>query len=204
MVGSGGFRPLPTWEEIRAAGPEGGRDPYSRAGFEARRSFTDNFAWAVPSPEAVEVIRDFARPGTILEVGAGRGLWAALVTEPGRVRVIATDAFSSHGMEAVSPEGLYAHVERLSHQEAMAKYGRADVLMLVWSPYNDPMAAETLALFEQLGGRRLVFIGESEYGCTADDAFFDRLNDRWEMVGEVDIPQWQGINDYLSLWERRR
>jgi len=60
------------------------------------------------------------------------------------------------------------------------------------------MASDTLRQFR---GDTLIYIGEGEGGCTADDMFFDRL-DEWKHIETIDIPQWDGIYDRLSVYQR--
>ncbi len=197
-------RPLPSWKQIESEGPSV-RDSYSK--YDRRRKFTSDYAWAVPSPAAIDAIAGFAHGRPVLEVGAGRGLWAALLKEQG-AEVIATDGYCSHGMETILPHQrsleTYMDVEALSHVEAVARYGDRDtVLMTVWPPLEDPMAAGALEAFERKGGERLVVVGEGRGGCTGDDAFWGRLEKGWDEVDYVDIPKWFGIYDGLTLYVRR-
>ena len=40
-------------------------------------------------------------------------------------------------------------------------------------------------------------------GCTADDSFHQLLDDEWDEDQEVDLPQWDGIHDRLTVYRRR-
>ena len=62
------------------------------------------------------------------------------------------------------------------------------------------MASDTLKSFT---GNKLIYIGEYELGCTADQKFFDIMKDEWESVESIDIPQWYNVQDSCSLWRRK-
>ena len=49
---------------------------------------------------------------------------------------------------------------------------------------------------------KLIYIGEGQYGCTADEKFFDE-RDKWEHVESIEIPRWYSIDDSCSLYRRK-
>jgi len=184
---------------------------YGRGGsmrsYYARGYATSAYAWAVPSPEAIEKIAAWS---PILEVGAGRGYWAKLLAEAG-ADVIATDPWA--------PEDTFYPVEKLLDTEAVRKHGSGRTLLMVWPPYDMSVAFDALRAFEEVGGRRLVYVGEGSGGCTADDAFHEAVglgsagwrnkegppedNRGWEQTdGDWDLPQWDGIHDSVYYLQR--
>jgi hypothetical protein len=74
-------------------------------------------------------------------------------------------------------------------------------LMLCWPPYNEPMAWQSLCKYR---GRHVVFIGEGQGGCTGDERFFKKLDREFREVAEVEIPQYEGLHDYLTIYERKK
>lgn len=63
------------------------------------------------------------------------------------------------------------------------------------------MAFDALSYYE---GEWLLYIGEFEGGCCADDLFFQALAEDWEEVEvHYDMIQWSGINDYAALYRRK-
>lgn len=185
------------YDAIRQAGPSfypdlswnhmGEYDDYQKRG-----RFVKEYAWALPSPDVIRAIVAFADGGTILEIGAGSGLWAHLLREAG-AEIRATD---------VEPwDTTYTFVAQLSATEALALYPDAHVLMLCWPPYADPLGALALAVFT---GDRLVYIGEGEGGCTGDDTFHAMLSEFWEVEEpSAMLPQWPGLHDCLDLYRRK-
>jgi hypothetical protein len=174
------FYPASSWDHF------GCHDDYTRRG-----AFVKRYAWALPSMDAIHDIVRFAAGSAILEIGAGSGLWAALLQMEG-VSVIATD--SEPWAET------YTKVERLDVAESLAAYPETEVLMLCWPPYGEPVATLALAAFT---GKRLVYIGEGNGGCTGDDTFHALLEEFWTLENDgAVIPQWPGLHDALYLYRR--
>jgi len=46
-------------------------------------------------------------------------------------------------------------------------------------------------------------VGEGSEGCTGDGNFFDLLEEEWEKIHSIDIPQWFGMHDYLVSYKRK-
>jgi hypothetical protein len=89
----------------------------------------------------------------------------------------------------------------MAHKEALEVYGREyDVLMMCWPPHSDPMAYEALRAFK---GDKLIYVGESDDGCNATDAFFELIEKEWVKIKVINIPQWFGLHDSLYLYEKK-
>ena len=165
--------------------------------FYKRTYFTENYGWSVPSEDAIDKIVKFAYDKRILEVGAGYGLWAKLLQEK-NLEVKATDLIK--GRKTYSMDGnSFTDIEDIEAFEAVTTYSEYEVLMLSWPPYDNPMAFKCL---EEFKGDKLIYIGENRSGCTANEDFFDLLESKWKEKDVIHIPQWEGIHDYLFLFER--
>lgn len=160
-----------------------------------RDTMVQKYSWAIPGENALKVISSY---GPIVEMGAGSGYWSYLLRGMG-VDVIAYDHGDKwhpdiedgkiHRWTEVTygtPESLRDHSDR--------------TLLLVWPPYVEPMAHECLIHY---GGNRVIYVGEGSGGCTADDQFHEKLEEWWEQVDRVSVPQWGGIFDGMEVWERR-
>ena len=165
--------------------------------FQKREKYATTIAWAIPSREAIDVITNFVGQETVLEIGAGLGYWAKLLQDKG-VSIIPTDNKEIHWKH--SKQSSYTKVIHAKHTDSIKKYKEATVLFLCWPPYDEPMAEESLRLFK---GTRLIYIGENYGGCNATDDFFNLLEEQWLLFKEIYIKQWDGIHDYLSLYERK-
>lgn len=160
-----------------------------------RDNYTDNYAariyacrkyaWAVPSEEVVNLL---ARE-SVLEVGAGKGYWASRVAKAGG-DILATDEYPV--------EGSFFDVQKMTATEAIHSLGKERTLLLVWPPYNESMALDALNAYREIGGKRLVYVGEGVGGCTGDDSFFEAVSAEYE---SLEIPRWCGINDQVRIYK---
>jgi len=152
------------------------------------------YAWAIPT---VAVLRRIAALGPIIEVGAGSGYWAMELVKLG-ADIIATDARAEGWVHSPEPHHPVATMDATS---AVRTHGAGRALMLVWPSYDDPWSGQALEAYEAIGGRTVIYVGESRGGCTADDAFHERLAKSWTQE-DIEIPQWYGIHDYLTIAKR--
>ncbi|MFI1913632.1 hypothetical protein [Nocardia sp. NPDC020380] len=181
----------------------------ARLGF-AQTILQAAYAYAIPSPETLGWVSGFCAGRPLVELGAGRGYWAAQLARAG-VRVDAYDFEPPDAAENVSfpsaqgqpdvwyPVGDVARFTERSH--AGADY----VLMLCWPPgWGNTMASDSLAEFARAGGERLVFIGEPKGGKTGNDAFFDALAAGWEPAAQdARYVSWWNLSDVAQGWVRR-
>lgn len=127
----------------------------------------------------------------VLEVMAGRGWLAKALSDHG-CRVIATDNMSWTWR---SGKPVY-EVENLKASAAIRKYGkRAEVLLVSWPPYSQNAIFRAVKRWD---GRPIVYIGETEGGCTGCEAFYQVF------VQDDDAPEfplhcWPGIHDYVQI-----
>jgi SAM-dependent methyltransferase len=145
-----------------------------------------HFSWAVPSSGALAAIG--RRAEKILEVGAGSGYWAWLLRQAG-LEVIAVDA---------APLAFAWLPVAQADERAVASYA-GDALFLCWPPWGSDMAFNALTLHR---GPIVIFVGEW-MGGTANARFFALLSSKFKLVERAAIPQWQGRDDWLFIFERR-
>jgi len=169
-----------------------------------RERCVDLYSWAVPTEEVIEALAQFS---PIVEVGAGRGYWAALLQEAG-ADVVAYDLLppselsqnTYHRSRKKGQKRVFTEVLKGDHR-TLEEVDASRSLFLCWPPYNMPMAFKCLKAFT---GDRLIYVGEGYGGCTGDDQFHAELEESWEEVLNIDIPTWWGIRDFLSVWERKK
>lgn len=155
------------------------------------------WGFAVPNSEAIHAI---AHLGTIVEMGAGTGYWAKLLSEEGAQVEAYDKAPPGEGSRNTyrfkhSPR----HFDVREGDESLLPSLKADVLLLVWPCYDTPFAYRCLRRFT---GKYVAYVGEGPGGCTADDRFHERLRARWTSIVDVRIPNWDGIHDYLEVFQR--
>lgn len=164
--------------------------------FGYRGALVQKYAWAVPNALALNKIAQLQQP----KVGAGTGYWASLLQR----RSVEVECFDN----AVRPKADQFAAVRHGGPDALSRAGMRysgagvdeRILFLCWPPYEDPMAAQCL---ERFHGDTLIYIGEGEGGCTADDKFHEMLDQQWELLENVAIPQWNGLHDSMHIYRRR-
>lgn len=161
----------------------------------ARSAFIRLFGFSIPCAEAIEALRGL---GPIVEVGAGTGYWSALLQAAG-LDVIGTDAnvgASGYGFRIASRHPLV----QMSAAEAVVAYPNRDVFCS-WPAYDEPWALAAVRKIQP--GRHFAYIGEGRGGCTGTDGLFHYLSTRFDEVEQVAIPQFPGLNDWLTIYRRR-
>lgn len=159
----------------------------------ARRALVARFSWAIPCEKALETL---ANHSPILELGAGSGYWAFLLRQMG-VDVLAYDKKPVGTRRAWHKQGWTPVLRGRANK---AKKHPDRTLFLCWPPYQTPFADDALY---QYRGQTVIYVGEGPGGYTADFGFHHELEAHWEQTATVDLPQWPGIHDYLSVWRRR-
>jgi hypothetical protein len=185
--------------------------------WDVREKGVKEFAWAIPNVEALVCIHDVMkrrRVPRLLELGAGSGYWAyELERLGGKVSKLDItcydlphqDEFDAAGRRA----GYYHFTKQWYHvrrpksplvQQSRLMAAHNSALMLGWPNYASPFADHSLRDFT---GNTFIYIGEGPYGCTGDDKFHARVNREWRRIETVDIPQFSGIHDYMSVYARK-
>lgn len=161
-----------------------------------RLAFTRNFSWSIPSIPAIRGICEFADSAQILEVGAGLGLWAALIRANGG-NIIPTDSFTTHG---TSLENTFLEVVPRDAIAAVEEFP-TEVLLMCWPPQNESCAHDALQRFQ---GNKFVYIGQERGGCTAEDEFFDLLEKEWNLTDMSHLHlNWKQYPDYMFFCTRK-
>ncbi|WP_280501368.1 hypothetical protein [Nocardia farcinica] len=177
-----------------------------RLGF-AQTILQSVYAYAIPSPETLRWITDFAGRRTIVELGAGRGYWAHQLARAGAT-VRAFDIEPPHRSSNASFPVAAGQAEvwhEVAEADAFdAAVGADSVLLLCWPPgWDDPMASSALETFGSAGGEDLIYIGEPRGGRTGDEAFFDLLEAGWSLkAADPGFVSWWNLNDTALIWRR--
>jgi len=162
-----------------------------------RNEHISQFGFAVLTEEIIEAIRGI---GNFLEVGCGTGYWSYELNRAG-IDVIATDPYPP----GENYEGKYqfarswTSIEKIMAKDAIKKYPERN-LLTVWHDYAADWTGEMLLKFQ---GQYIVYVGEGSGGCTGSDAMHEILDSQFDIVQELDIPQFLGLNDRLFIYKRK-
>lgn len=154
--------------------------------FGKRQDLVEEYSWAVPREDVILYLAEF---DNLLEIGAGNGYWAKLIDEAGG-DVRATDIDP--------PEDTYTEVEQAGWRDLVGDIENAAVLM-VWPPYDEGVA-------ENVARRKpnhILYVGEQRGGCTAEDEFFDIVEQEYGVVGKLDLQSYTGIHDDFYHYVRK-
>lgn len=192
--------------------PGGNEQDLRRSSSPTRHYVCWQYAWAISDPASLEFVAEYAMP-TVVEIGAGTGYWAWQLHQLG-VQVHAYDIappnrLPNHwhrprtdGMREATDNEDYKRSVFFPVEQGDANRLRRhadDILFLCWPPYGGVMATEALQTYP---GERVIYIGEHQGGCTADDDFFELLADQWHQTASHHIVQWSGIRDQIRVFER--
>ena len=189
----------------------------------ARETAIREYAFAVPGDAALQAIKD-SSPRGVVEVGAGTGYWARVLSFRG-VDVAAFDPEPppSNGNTWFAGVEPWHAVLAGDHCAAGAFPERS--LLIVWPTKNETWPVEALDAYYTAGGSTVLYVGEEPGGHTGDAAFHARLGEtqtclacvhglatepctcsyspQWVRSRLVDIPRWPGFHDRLAIYERR-
>jgi hypothetical protein len=152
------------------------------------------FGFAVLTQQTVDAI---VKHAPLLEIGCGSGYWSYELRKAG-VDVVATDPGIGkyYDMSGWKP---FIDIELIDGVTAVRKYPNR-ALLIVWPDYDTPWSFETLQTFE---GTTVIYVGEGNGGCTANDEFHELLSTHYEQHEEIAIPQFWGLHDRLEVYKRK-
>ena len=159
--------------------------------------YVDSMAEVVPDKIAINAIINFYKNNKInyiLELGAGLGLWAALLIKGG-LTVKVTDKDPKKGK--TEP---YVDIEELEATDAIEKYQDADCLFICCPDSDSSYADDALCLFT---GKYVIYIGEGEEGYNAEQQFFYQLEDDWTHIQTVNVKKWERHNAQMDFYVRK-
>lgn len=159
-----------------------------------RHSLCKRFSWTIPDPDTLAFVAEHSG-GRLVDPMAGTGYWGWLLGQSG-VDVVSYDIQpgTNHFHEGAP---LYSTVEPLDGAEAV-KLHPDRTLFLSWPPMDDA-GARILAAY---AGDRVIYIGESEGGCTGDDELYELLGKEWAELADRVPVQWDGLHDAVWVYER--
>lgn len=164
----------------------------------ARRDLIGRYGFAIPTSRAITQIKKL---GPVLEIGSGNGYWAHELRKAG-ADVVATDLRPDAGLNDYPFQKQWTLVEEFEAVEAVRTFGKGRVLLVVWPCYNESWAYRALKAYRETGGTTLVYVGEGQGGCTADESFFDELGAHWTQDGSKseDLLSWPLIYDEMRVY----
>jgi len=144
-----------------------------------QKNYQLNTAWATPTFNVIKYIKEIVEEKPVLEIGAGYGLWAALLKMVG-CNIIATDDYSWMKHNNGTSKETYTDIENISYGNALEKYNEYKILFLCWPHPKGYMTYNTLQKFtEDNKGETLIYIGEENFTITGGIKFQKYLEKNW-------------------------
>jgi hypothetical protein len=171
--------------------------------WETRDQFAHKFSWSIPCKEAIDAIKQFARP-PLRDLMAGTGFWAKILNESG-LKTIPYDLHISKKYNDYKHSANHMTIKRSNALKTAYNMQRRELsgdVMISWPPYECPIATDVLTLLPI--GTRIVYIGESSGGCTGDLSFHSFLHTNCQELISVNLPHFSGIHDYLWIYEKTK
>lgn len=142
-----------------------------------REVYVQHYGFIAINEDFIKDLSDVMGNHKVLEVGAGTGFLAKKLQEQ-NVNLIAVDSSVEDMSRNNNEYGFRKSYTDVLEVDAV-KYLRENVgsfetVLMVWPPYDDKFAEEIFK--EMRTGQRLIYIGESSGGCTANKKFFNLLD----------------------------
>jgi hypothetical protein len=194
-----------------------------RSSSQARADAVQRYAFATPTDEAVQAIKQAATSG-VVELGAGTGYWARLLHDAG----VDVMAFDLHPPPFLKNEFFPAATPWFpvmpGDERAVARFPNR-LLLLVWPTQDETWPATALRVFHGAGGDQVAVVGEGSGGRMGDLTFHAMLGEQprclqchygaltsqctceiepqWQLTRRVPLPHWAPWEDDLFLYKRR-
>ena len=154
----------------------------------------NKFAWAIPTPQAIKTICKYS---PLVEIGAGGGYWAHLLSKEG-AKIVAYDDSSWVKSNAIyRGEKRWFDVQK-GNEDNITNHLTYN-LFLCYPPadWDYPLGSRCLQRFK---GEYLIYVGSvAKDGCTGDNLFLELINDQFEEIELVSIPRWPGHDVAVHL-----
>lgn len=139
-----------------------------------RDAYIKKYGFFLVCKESIEALKSYIGNRKVLEVMGGTGYLSRCLSDAG-VNIICSDTneWKNTGDFVRSwKEVSWYNVEEAEAMTALYNHRDVDVVLVSWPPYCDDTDVSILYCCEQ-HGKTLIYIGESEGGCTGSDEFFD-------------------------------
>lgn len=162
-----------------------------------RPEFVHKYSWTIPDPDTLLFVASYCN-GKIIDPLAGTGYWAYVLRQLS-IEVTAYDKEPYDNTWHPKSRERFCTIGQMDAEESVTLYPD-HTLMLSWVPYGYP-GNNIIANYK---GDRIIWVGEGKYGCCADDETFMVLDQAWTEIASHRPVQWNGMRDYVTVYDRKK
>jgi hypothetical protein len=191
---------LPTYEELVQSNM---RDIKS---FVTRIERIQEYGFPIIHDKTIEILRKFLRNKKVVEIGSGNGYLAYYLEQAG-VDITAVNNYCSGDYNSLNWKDFYYKRDR--QEDARYHYyyyNKYNCIIMSWPDSGDDLAY--LVAKRMKKDRILIYQGESKYGCTANDNFFNYIEKYFRQIKPIQRLlndkhlQYFGIHDYWYILKK--
>lgn len=134
---------------------------------------------------------------------SGSGYWAKILNDRG-ISTFASDIntyknnYGHRPFIKVRRKNAYS-VLNSTIPRFKKRFGATGDILLAWPPYGKPIGNNVVNMLES--GTRVFYFGEA-YGCTGCEKMQETLDEKYNLLQTVLLPQWEGLHDKLFIYEK--
>jgi hypothetical protein len=167
-----------------------------------RKPLINKYSWSIPDARAIAICKRYS---PLIEVGAGGGYWAKLITDAGG-KITCYDNPEQDGYwwgSGLSSNKKWHRINATKDYCSAIRRNRDRTLFLCWPPKGkeDTFTVDCLNAYS---GEHLIYVGEGAGGCTGSPAFHKLLNKTFEIKKIYRLASWHSISDCLFVYKRIR
>ena len=147
--------------------------------YQVRCRYTSRIGWFILTTEVKEVLVNFLKGKSVLEVGSGTGYFAAHMKQGGVGDYNAVDIWDPFYWDERTPRYFGIDGDSLDYID-----NSYDVIVMNWPPYDEPFAHQVVKKMSK--GQVLIYNGQGSGGCTGDRDFFNYLDEHFTPMKELD------------------
>ncbi|MBI1853139.1 MAG: hypothetical protein HYR85_22610 [Planctomycetes bacterium] len=162
---------------------------------QSRLDCSEMYSWAVPNEEAIQALVEYS---PVVEIGAGRGYWAALAAAAG-ADILAFDAQPpvKAGVNSWHRQpGTFFSVAQGLPEIAGLHPDRS--LFLCWPPWNSDVLSQAVRSYT---GKTVIYVGDDGHGAGNPQSYAE-LAAGMTKTRVVNLPRWPGVECRMEVWQR--
>jgi hypothetical protein len=170
-----------------------------------RDQYIERYGFVIPTRVLIEGIIKY---GPVIDLGCGNGYLSFLIQSLGGDVIAMDHTPPSQGKNKYWEHRRFNRGEGAPDSREWIKVLNGTVneavtyertLLLSWPNLNSKFAYNAAKAYK---GKTMIYIGEGDGGCTADDSFHELLENEWTEVEHLPMLQHWGLHDYATVYAR--